>query len=65
MTNLTLPSVLAFDRKLEPSDALMHSGNWGNFNNDDQWQAIRLFDRRNRAVKSNFKQEVLDNEVEL
>lgn len=65
MTNLTLPSVLAFDRKLEPSDALMHSGNWGNFNNDDQWKAIKLFDRRNRAVKSNFKQEVLDNEVEL
>lgn len=65
MTNLTLPSVLAFDRKLEPSDALMHSGNWGNIKDDTKWNAIELFERRNRAVKSNFKQGVLDNEEEL
>jgi len=65
MTTLTLPSVLAFDRKLEPSDALMHSGNWGNINDDKAWQAIELFERHNRAVKSNFKQEVLDDEEEL
>ncbi|WP_067218220.1 type I-F CRISPR-associated protein Csy3 [Marinomonas gallaica] len=65
MTNLTLPSVLAFDRKLEPSDALMYSGNWEKIKDDTQWQAIELFERRNRAVKSNFKQEVLDNEEEL
>ncbi|MBC3810919.1 type I-F CRISPR-associated protein Csy3 [Undibacterium aquatile] len=62
---ITLPSVLAFDRKLEPSDALMHSGLWVNMNDKKQWQAIELFERRNRAVKSNFKQEVLDNEEEL
>lgn len=65
MTTLTLPSVLAFDRKLEPSDALMHSGNWRNINDDKAWQVIELFERRNRAVKSNFKPEVLDDEKEL
>ena len=65
MTDLTLPTVLAFDRKLEPSDALMHSGNWINIKEDKPWLAIELFERRNRAVKSNFKQEVLDNEEEL
>ncbi len=65
MTTLTLPSVLAFDRKLEPSDALMSSGNWENINTNKEWQAIELFDRRNRAVKSNFKQEILDDEDEL
>lgn len=65
MTTLTLPSVLAFDRKLEPSDALMHSGNWKNINDDKAWQAIELFERRNRAVHSNFSQEVLDDEEEL
>lgn len=65
MTNLTLPSVLAFDRKLEPSDALMYSGNWIDIEDDSAWQTIELFDRRNRAVKSNFKQEVLDDEEEL
>lgn len=65
MTKLSLPPVLAFDRKLEPSDALMHSGKWENIKDGTQWQAIKLFERRNRAVKSNFKQEVLDNEEEL
>lgn len=65
MMTLTLPSVLAFDRKLEPSDALMYSGSWENMSDDKSWQAIELFERRNRAVKSNFKQEVLDNEEEL
>jgi CRISPR-associated protein Csy3 len=65
MPNLELPPVLAFDRKLEPADALMHSGNWKNIKDDTKWKAIELFERRNRAVKSNFKQEVLDNEEEL
>jgi CRISPR-associated protein Csy3 len=65
MSKLLLPSVLAFDRKLEPSDALMHSGNWSEINNPSAWQPIKLFERRNRAVKSNFKPEVLENEEEL
>ena len=65
MSALTLPSVLAFDRKLEPSDALMYSGDWKDIKNENAWQAIELFERRNRAVKSNFKQEVLDHEEEL
>jgi CRISPR-associated protein Csy3 len=65
MTDLTLPSVLAFDRKLEPSDALMYSGNWKDISDKKTWQPIELFERRNRAVKSNFKQEVLDDEEEL
>ena len=65
MTISNVPSVLAFDRKLEPSDALMFSGNWNDMEDDKNWQPIELFERRNRAVKSNFKQEVLDDEEEL
>ncbi len=66
MTNFKkMPTVLAFDRKLEPSDALMYSGNWESINDKDKWSPIELFERRNRAVKSNFKQEVLDEEDEL
>jgi len=60
-----MPSVLSFDRKLEPSDAVMHSGNWDDMGKTENWKAIELFERRNRAVKSNFKQEVLENEEEL
>ena len=65
MKNLTLPPVLAFDRKLEPSDALMLTGSWQNINDSKAWQTIELFERRNRAVKSNFSQEVLENEEDL
>lgn len=60
-----MPAVIAFDRKLEPSDALMFSGNWENIDNKKTWQAIELFERRNRAVKSNFKPEILEDETEL
>jgi len=60
-----LPSVLSFDRKLEISDAVMQSGNWADVGQDEKWKPIKLFDRRNRAVKSNFKQEVLDDEEAL
>ena len=65
MPTLTMPTVLSFDRKLEPSDAVMHSGNWGDIGKANDWKPITLFDRRNRAVKSNFKQEVLNDEEEL
>jgi CRISPR-associated protein Csy3 len=65
MKTLTLPSVLAFNRKLEPSDGIMSSGNWSDIADRSNWQPIKLFERRNRAVKSNFTQEVLDNEQEL
>lgn len=65
MTDINLPSVLAFDRKLEPSDALMFSGNWSEIGDDKKWSPIELFERRNRAVKSNFKKEVLDDEEKL
>jgi len=60
-----MPAVIAFDRKLEPSDALMYSGNWENIDTAKTWQAIELFERHNRAVKSNFKQEILEDEAEL
>ncbi|XQW86317.1 type I-F CRISPR-associated protein Csy3 [Thalassotalea piscium] len=66
MTTFTkMPAVIAFDRKLEPSDALMYSGSWESITSDNSWQEIELFDRHNRAVKSNFKPEVLNDEVEL
>jgi len=60
-----MPAVIAFDRKLEPSDALMYSGNWNSIASENTWQAIELFDRRNRAVKSNFKPEILNDEDQL
>ena len=51
---LTLPSVLAFSRKLEVSDALMTSGLWADIDKTEQWQPISLHDKRNRATHSQY-----------
>ena len=51
-TALTLPSVLAFSRKLEVSDALMASGLWSDVDKSEQWQSVKLHEKRNRATKS-------------
>ena len=51
--SLTTPTVLSFDRKLENSDALMFSGNWGNKKGPEQWKKIELTVRRNRGVIGN------------
>lgn len=53
-TALTLPSVLAFSRKLEVSDALMASGLWTDIDNSDKWQPIALHEKRNRATQSQY-----------
>lgn len=52
-----VPSVLAFSRKIEPSDGLMQAGIW----QDDlaklstqSWQNIELHDKSNRGVKSQY-----------
>lgn len=64
-TEIKNPGVLSFDRKLEPSDALMYSGKWENTGKKEKWEEIKLIERRNRGVKSNFKNEVLEDEEEL
>jgi CRISPR-associated protein Csy3 len=50
----TLPSVLAFSRKLEVSDALMASGLWTDIDQSDAWQPITLHEKRNRATHSQY-----------
>ncbi|OAV07803.1 type I-F CRISPR-associated protein Csy3 [Moraxella catarrhalis] len=52
-----VPSVLAFSRKIEPSDGLMQAGLWSETVQDLQtqsWQNIELHDKRNRATKSQY-----------
>lgn len=53
-TEAPVPSVLAFSRKIEPSDGLMQAGLWENKNNYQAWQNIELHDKRNRATKSQY-----------
>lgn len=55
-----IPSVLAFDRKLENSDALMFSGLWKD-KGKPQWKEIAITDRRNRAVKGHKMSDAILN----
>jgi CRISPR-associated protein Csy3 len=53
-TALTLPSVLAFSRKLEVSDAMMASGLWSDVDKSEHWQPVTLHEKRNRATHSQY-----------
>src|SRR5690625_7863419 len=46
-------SVLAFERKLDPSDALMYSGNWEDRDNDGGWSPIAIREKSVRGTISN------------
>ena len=54
--NTELPTVLAFERKLEPSDALMFAGNWQDDDKieEQKWIPIAIISRRNRGVKNSY-----------
>ena len=69
--SLTTASVLAFERKLDPSDALMYAGSWEQRHNHDGWQAIDVREKSVRGTISNrlkSKKEIdaakLDAEIE-
>lgn len=49
---IDLPSMLAFERKLETSDALMFSGNWEETGTERKWQDIPITKRQNRSTQS-------------
>lgn len=51
--DLKTASVLAFERKLDPSDALFYAGNWGNLNNSAGWPAISIREKSVRGTISN------------
>ncbi|MCB1916587.1 MAG: type I-F CRISPR-associated protein Csy3 [Rhodocyclaceae bacterium] len=50
---LKTASVLAFERKLDPSDALFHAGQWGGRDDSAQWPAITLRAKSVRGTISN------------
>lgn len=52
-TTLKTASVLAFERKLDPSDGLLHSGNWSQRDNDTGWSPIALREKSVRGTISN------------
>ena len=53
---IELPSMLAFERKLETSDALMFSGCWGESDipQVSKWLKVAVTQRKNRSTQSAF-----------
>lgn len=51
--SLTTASVLAFERKLDPSDALFFSGNWDDLERSDSWQPVEIREKAVRGTISN------------
>lgn len=52
MSDSKVASVLAFERKLDPSDALFFAGNWQNRDQED-WQPILVTEKSVRGTISN------------
>ena len=52
-TTLKTASVLAFERKLDPSDALLFSGNWSERDTAANWPAIEVREKSVRGTISN------------
>ncbi|MDO5505451.1 MAG: type I-F CRISPR-associated protein Csy3 [Pseudoxanthomonas suwonensis] len=47
------PSVLAFERKLDPSDAVFSAGRWDDRGNSHRWEPVRLREKAVRGTISN------------
>lgn len=52
-TTLKTASVLAFERKLDPSDALLFSGAWHARDDEDAWKAVGVREKSVRGTISN------------
>lgn len=52
-SELKTASVLAFERKLDPSDALLYSGQWDNRSTIDAWTPISVREKSVRGTISN------------
>lgn len=52
-TELKTASVLAFERKLDPSDALLYAGNWAERDRSQQWVPVTLREKSIRGTISN------------
>ena len=52
-SNLKTATVLAFERKLDPSDALFFAGNWAEQGNSQNWPAITIQEKSVRGTISN------------
>lgn len=53
MTDLKTASVLAFERKLDPSDGLFHAGRWEDRDDPRNWEPVTIREKSVRGTISN------------
>lgn len=53
MADLKTASVLAFERKLDPSDALFAAGDWENRSQESEWKPVTIREKSVRGTISN------------
>jgi len=56
------PTVLAFERKLDPSDALFYAGCWNDRDNASNWAPIKI---RTKSVRGTISHYIEDNDTGL
>jgi CRISPR-associated protein Csy3 len=61
-TTIKTASVLAFERKLANSDALMHAGNWDQRVQSQQWPAITIQSKDVRGTISNRQKNAIQSD---
>ncbi|KFI21590.1 type I-F CRISPR-associated protein Csy3 [Nitrosococcus oceani] len=61
-STLKTASVLAFERKLANSDALMYAGNWGHREKSAQWPAITIQSKDVRGTISNRQKNTIQSD---
>lgn len=54
-TTFETPTILSFEAKLLCSDAVMHSGNWGDINYAEKWHPIKIEEKSVRGTKSHWQ----------
>lgn len=62
MAKLQTASVLAFDRRLNPSDALLFAGNWEQRQDSKQWQSVLVKQKDVRGTISNRMKGAIGND---
>jgi CRISPR-associated protein Csy3 len=61
-TAIKTASVLAFERKLSNSDAIMHAGNWNDRAQSHQWSAIQVLSKDVRGTISNRQKNAIQTD---
>lgn len=62
---VTPASVLAFERKIDPSDAIFYSGQWEDIGNSEKWPCVEVITKSMRCTSSSIRKTVHDDPLKI